>query len=100
MATHGFSMQSPWEGHMAKRLLIVVSMLGFVSLAHGQAYPAKPVRLIVSWAAGGTTDVAARIVAQKLSEGWPHQIVVENRPGAGGTIGNAEAAKATPDCYP
>jgi tripartite-type tricarboxylate transporter receptor subunit TctC len=81
-------------------------LMGFVFLstlawaaAFAQTYPAKPVRLIVAWAAGGTTDVAARIVAQKVSEGWPHQMVVENRPGAGGTIGAGVAAKASADGY-
>jgi tripartite-type tricarboxylate transporter receptor subunit TctC len=55
--------------------------------------------VVVTWAAGGTTDVAARIIAKKVSEGWPQQMVVENRPGAGGTIGAASAAKSPPDGY-
>ena len=84
---------------MYKRLLVLVSVLASASAVHAQTYPAKPVRLIVTWAAGGTTDVAARIVAQKLSESWPHQVVVENRPGAGGTIGGAVAAKSAADGY-
>jgi tripartite-type tricarboxylate transporter receptor subunit TctC len=55
--------------------------------------------MIVPWAAGGTSDVAARVVAQKLSEVWSNQAIVENRPGAGGTIGTAVAAKSIPDGY-
>ncbi|MGZ5127059.1 MAG: tripartite tricarboxylate transporter substrate binding protein, partial [Burkholderiales bacterium] len=50
-------------------------------------YPAKPIRMIVPISPGGSTDVAARIVAQKLTERWNHQVIVDNRPGAGGNIG-------------
>ena len=83
---------------MFKWLLAAVSILACAA-APAQSYPTKPVRIIVTWAAGGTTDVAARFVAQRLSEIWPHQAIVENRPGAGGTIGGAVAAKAAPDGY-
>jgi tripartite-type tricarboxylate transporter receptor subunit TctC len=62
-------------------------------------YPSKPVRLIVPFAAGGPTDVIARVVGQKLSEAWGQQIVVENVPGAGGNTGVAMVAKAAPDGY-
>jgi len=62
-------------------------------------YPTHPVRLIVPFAAGGPTDVIARVVAQKLSESWGQQVVTENVPGAGGNIGTAQAAKAAPDGY-
>jgi tripartite-type tricarboxylate transporter receptor subunit TctC len=55
--------------------------------------------MIVPWAAGGTSDIGARVFAQRLSEGWKNQVVIENRPGAGGTIGAAVAAKAAPDGY-
>ena len=63
------------------------------------AYPARPVRMIVPFAPGGPTDVIARVIAQKLSEGWPHQVVVDNRAGAGGNIGMGIAAAAPPDGY-
>lgn len=62
-----------------------------------QDYPSRPVRMIVPFAAGGPTDVIARIVAQKLSEGLGHQVVVDNRAGAGGNIGMGLAAAAQPD---
>lgn len=67
--------------------------------AAAQAYPAKPVRLLVPFAPGGTTDVLARLLGQRLSEGLGQQFVVENRPGAGGNIGTELAARAPADGY-
>jgi len=67
--------------------------------AIGQTYPSRPIRVVIPFAAGGATDVPARIVAEKLSEGMRQQVVVENRPGAGSTIGAALVAKAPPDGY-
>lgn len=64
-----------------------------------QAYPTKPVRLILGPPAGGPTDGVARVLASRLSEIWGQQLVIENRPGAGNTIATALAAKATPDGY-
>ncbi len=64
-----------------------------------QAYPGKPVRLIVPFAPGGGTDITGRLIAQKLSELWSVPVVVDNRPGAGSTIGTDIAAKAAPDGY-
>src|SRR5215470_6999266 len=67
--------------------------------AFGQAYPTRPVRVIVTFAPGGPTDVAARLIAQKLSESLGRQFYVENIAGASGNIGTAQAAKAAPDGY-
>jgi tripartite-type tricarboxylate transporter receptor subunit TctC len=67
--------------------------------AWAQAYPARPVRVIVPYAPGGPTDVCARLVAQKLSERLGKQFYVENVPGAGGNIGTGQAARATADGY-
>ncbi len=64
-----------------------------------QAYPTRPVRLVVAYAAGGPSDLLGRTVAQKLSEILPEPVVVENRTGAGGQIGVASVAKAAPDGY-
>jgi tripartite-type tricarboxylate transporter receptor subunit TctC len=64
-----------------------------------QNYPAKPVRLIVPFAAGGGTDLVGRTIAQKLTEAWGQTFVVENRGGAGGVIGAELVAKSPPDGY-
>jgi tripartite-type tricarboxylate transporter receptor subunit TctC len=67
--------------------------------AAAQSYPAKPVRMIVGFSPGGGTDVVARVLSAKLSEWYGQQVVVENRPGATGTIGADVVAKSSPDGY-
>ena len=67
--------------------------------AAAQSYPARPVRFIVPFSPGGASDTAARIIGQKLGERWSQQFVIDNRPGAGGTIGTELAAKAQADGY-
>ena len=64
-----------------------------------QSWPTKPVKMIVPFAAGGATDVVARLLAQKLTEEWGQSVVVENRAGAGGNIGGDAVAKSPPDGY-
>ena len=67
--------------------------------AFAQSYPAKPIRLIVPFPAGGATDILARALSQKLGEKIGQTVVVENRPGAGGTIGADAASKSAADVY-
>ncbi|MDW5444447.1 tripartite tricarboxylate transporter substrate binding protein [Polaromonas sp. SM01] len=67
--------------------------------AGAQTYPAKPVRLVVPFPAGGATDILARTISQKAAEKLGQQIVIDNRPGAGGTIGSDQVAKSAPDGY-
>ena len=76
-------------------------LLGFTAaLALAQdAYPSKPIRFIAPFPPGGTTDVLSRILAQKLTDSLGRQVVVDNRPGAGGNIGHEVAAKTAPDGY-
>ncbi len=75
------------------------SLLFACANAFAQAYPAKPVRLIVPFPPGGGVDVVARTFGQKYSEAWGQAVVVDNRPGAGGNIGADAVAKAAPDGY-
>lgn len=70
-----------------------------VSVAHSQPYPTRPIRLVVPYPPGGGTDIIARIVGQKLTENLGQQIIVDNRGGAGGTIGTDIVAKSVPDGY-
>ena len=71
----------------------------FTASASAQAWPSKPVRIVVPFAPGGTTDVVARIVGQKLGELWGQAVLIETRTGAGGNIGAEAVAKSTPDGY-
>ncbi|MGZ5143285.1 MAG: tripartite tricarboxylate transporter substrate binding protein [Burkholderiales bacterium] len=75
------------------------SLVAVCSAAFGQQYPAKPIRLLVGFAAGGPSDVASRTVGQKLTQKWGQQVIVDIRPGAGGTIASDAVAKAPPDGY-
>ncbi len=80
-----------------KRFL--AALLAVPCLAFAQAYPSKPVRMIVPFPPGGTTDLVARIVQPKFQEFLGQTVLIENRSGAGGSVGAAEAAKAAPDGY-
>ena len=81
------------------RILTFLALLLAPLAAHAQDWPTKPVRMIVPFAAGGSTDVAARLVAEYLSRAFGQQVYVENRTGANGVIGTETAAKSEPDGY-
>ena len=80
-------------------LMILLGIVSGIALAQKSRYPDKPVRFVVPFAPGGGTDIIARAMAQKLSEAFGQSVVVDNRGGAGGTIGAEIAAKSTPDGY-
>lgn len=79
--------------------LFVVAVALYSTAAAAQSFPARPVRVVIPQAAGGAVDVAWRPIAQKLSETWAQQVVVDNRPGANGIIGMEAVAKSKPDGY-
>jgi tripartite-type tricarboxylate transporter receptor subunit TctC len=68
-------------------------------VAHAQSYPNRPIRIIAQFTPGTSTDILARVIGQKLTESWGQQVVVDNRPGAGGVVGTELGAKAAPDGY-
>ncbi|MEO8005643.1 MAG: tripartite tricarboxylate transporter substrate binding protein [Betaproteobacteria bacterium] len=84
--------------HIARHFLCALLFLALPAL-HAADYPEKPIRLIIPYTPGGTADMLARTLGQKLTESLGQQIIVDNRPGAGGNIGADIAAKAAPDGY-
>src|SRR4249919_3185932 len=86
-----------------RRVLRLIFVAAVFSIAPApvlaQEYPVKPVRLVVPFTPGGTTDILGRLVAQKLTESLGRQVLVDNRPGAGGTIGVEIVAKSPADGY-
>ena len=98
--TEGEAMYRNIRCVLALLAIVATAIAAPLTFAQGAAnYPAKPVRLVVPFPAGGTTDILARAVAQRLSEAWGQQVIVDNRPGAGGNIGSDLVAKAKPDGY-
>jgi tripartite-type tricarboxylate transporter receptor subunit TctC len=81
------------------RLIALLAAAAIAGGAQGQAWPQKSVRFIVPFPPGGATDISARLLGQKLTEMWGQTVVIENRGGAGGGVGAAEAAHAAPDGY-
>lgn len=82
-----------------KRVLISAALALSAGLALAQGYPNKPIKIVVPFTAGSATDIMARIVGEKLSAAWGQPVVVDNKPGAGGTVGSALVAKSDPDGY-
>jgi tripartite-type tricarboxylate transporter receptor subunit TctC len=81
------------------KLLVTVLACALGAAAHAQSYPTKPIRLIVPYAAGGTSDILARQIGPKLTEAWGQPVIVENRTGANGNVGADFVAKSAPDGY-
>src|SRR5437588_12608307 len=81
------------------RFVALISAALVSATVAAQSWPQKPVRFIVPFAPGGATDIAARRVGEKLAQVWGQSVVIENRAGAGGGLGAAEAARAAPDGY-
>jgi tripartite-type tricarboxylate transporter receptor subunit TctC len=82
-----------------KKQILMAAVCGVAGLAHAQAWPSKTITVVVPFPPGGTTDVLARAVATKLSANVGQPVIVDNKPGAGATLGAAQVAKATPDGY-
>ena len=81
------------------RIVFLAAALLCVATAHAQGYPHRALRMVIPWPPGQATDLVGRLMAQKLSEQLGQPIVVDNKPGAGGTIGTDNAAKSAPDGY-
>jgi tripartite-type tricarboxylate transporter receptor subunit TctC len=84
---------------MPRRFFLLLALLSFAALVQAQPYPSKPIRLIAPFPPGGTVDFLGRVVSEGLPPLVGQQIVVENRPGAGGNLGTDLVAKAAPDGY-
>src|ERR1044072_8548578 len=85
---------------MKKVILLAAAVVAFATAAQAQQFPTRPVTLIVPWPAGGSTDIGMRALAAATEQHLGQSIVIENKPGAGGTIGPANmAANARPDGY-
>ena len=78
--------------------VVAAALLG-AAAAQAQTYPNKPIRIIVPYAAGGTSDILARAICPKLTDAWGQPVIVENRPGANGNVGAEFVAKSAPDGY-
>src|SRR2546423_8263753 len=79
------------------KLVLVALATALMHGAFAQGYPTKPVRILVGFSAGSTTDILARTVGQKMSEAWGQPVLVDNRPSAGGVVASSAVATADPD---
>lgn len=84
---------------MKRMILSAIAFLAIVLQAHAQSYPTRPIRIVVPFGPGGFTDVAARILQKELAPAIGQPIVIENKPGAGSTIGTTDVARSAPDGY-
>ena len=93
------SVRRAWRRVLAGTTLTCIAVACAPAFAQADDYPNRPVRVLVAFTAGGTTDILARAVSQKLSERLKQQFIVDNKPGGGGNIGTEVAARAVPDGY-
>jgi len=84
---------------LTRRRLLAAAGLCALAPLHAQTWPAKPIHLVVPFTPGGTSDILGRAIAQKLQETWKQAVVIDNVPGAGGSLGAERVAKAAPDGY-
>jgi len=89
----------PGAAMKTRTLWVTAALLAIGTQAYAQSYPSKAIRVVVTFPAGGAADILARSIGQELTRAWNQQIVVDNRPGAGGNIGADFVAKAAPDGY-
>jgi tripartite-type tricarboxylate transporter receptor subunit TctC len=87
------------EIQMRLSAAVFACLLAFAAPATAQTFPDRPITLLIPFAAGGSTDLLGRLIAEKMSEGLGQQVIVENKGGAGGNLGAAAVAKAAPDGY-
>lgn len=85
--------------NIIRGLILMIGLLGLVTGSQAQSYPAKPIRLIVPFSPGATTDILARVIGDRLTEKFSQQVIVDNRPGAGGNIAAEIVAQSKPDGY-
>src|SRR5690349_24316002 len=84
---------------MIYRLMLAAALASGFAPAQAQEYPARPIRIVVPYPAGGSADLLPRIFAERLTAKWGQPVLIENRPGAGGSIGAGFVYKADPDGY-
>ena len=82
---------------MIRKIALSFAALCLATAAQAQSFPSRPVTIVSPYQAGGTSDIIARILSQKLSERWGQSVVIENRPGANGGIGVNQVVRADPD---
>src|SRR5262245_62785194 len=92
-------MKLPHRRHFLHLAAGAAALLAVSHRARAQAYPSRPVRLVVGFAAGQAIDITTRLMGQRLSERFGQQFIVENRPGAGGNLGTEAVVRAPPDGY-